>query len=38
MGVVEDMVWILQRRHGGDGSDVGSTLFNYDLRKEDCLF
>ena len=27
-------VWVLQRVHSGDGSDLASTLCKYDLRKE----
>ena len=26
-------VWVLQRRHSGDGCDLASTLCKYDLRK-----
>ena len=35
MGAVEDMVcmWVLQRGHSGDGCDLVSTLYKYDLRK-----
>ena len=38
MGAVEEMVWVLQRGHSGDGCDLASTLCKYDLRKGDCLF
>ena len=32
-------VWLLQRGHSGDGCDLASTLYKYDLRKGDvCLF
>ena len=31
-------VWMLQRRHSGDGSVLASTLCKYDLRKGDFLF
>ena len=37
MGAVEDMVWVLQRGHSGDGCDLASTLCKYDLRKGDLL-
>ena len=30
-------VWVLQRGHSGDGCDLASTLFKYDLRKGDLL-
>ena len=26
-------MWVLQRRHNGDESDLASTLCKYDLRK-----
>ena len=38
MGAVEEMVCVvcvLQRGHSGDGCDLASTLFEYDLRKGD---
>ena len=31
MGAVEEMVWVLQRGHSGDGCDLASTLCRYDL-------
>ena len=30
-------VWMLQRRHGGDGCVLASTLCKYDLRKGNLL-
>ena len=30
-------VWMLQRRHSGDGCVLASTLCKYDLRKEDLF-
>ena len=30
-------VWMLQRRHSGDGCVLASTLFKYDLRKGDLF-
>ena len=30
-------VWMLQRRHSGDGCDLASTLCKYDLRKGDLF-
>ena len=30
-------VWMLQRKHSGDGSDLASTLCKYDLRKGDLF-
>ena len=30
-------VWMLQRGHSGDGCDLASTLFKYDLRKGDLF-
>ena len=26
-------VWMLQRRHSGDGCDLASTLYKFDLRN-----
>ena len=40
MGAVEEMmcvVCVLQRRNSGDGCDLASTLFKYDLRKGDLF-
>ena len=37
VGAVEEMVWVLQRGHSGDGCDLVSTLCNYDLRKGDSF-
>ena len=42
MGAVEEMVcvvcvWVLQRGHSGDGCDLASTLWKYDLRKGDLF-
>ena len=34
MGAV---VWVLQRGHSGDGCDLASTLYKYDLRKGDLF-
>ena len=30
-------VWVLQRGHSGDGSDLASTLCMYDLRNGDLF-
>ena len=30
-------VWVLQRRHSGDGCDLASTFCKYDLRKGDLF-
>ena len=30
-------MWVLQRRHSGDGCDLASTLCRYDLRKGDLF-
>ena len=30
-------VWVLQRGHSCDGSDLASTLCKYDLRKGDLF-
>ena len=30
-------VWLLQRGHSGDGYDLSSTLYTYDLRKGDLF-
>ena len=30
-------VWVLQRGHSGNGCDLPSTLFKYDLRKADLF-
>ena len=40
MGAVEEMmcvVCVLQRGHSGDGFDLASTLYKYDLRKGDLF-
>ena len=37
MGEVEEMVCVLQRVHSGDGCDLVSTLYTYDLRKGDLF-
>ena len=30
-------VWVMQRGHSGDGSDLASTLCKYDLMKGDLF-
>ena len=30
-------VWVLQRVHSGDGCDLASSLYKYDLRKADLF-
>ena len=30
-------MWVLQRKHSGDGCDFASTLCKYDLRKRDLF-
>ena len=30
-------VWVLHRGHSGDGCDLASTLYRYDLRKADLF-
>ena len=30
-------MWVLQRGHSGDGSDLASTLCKYDFRKDDLF-
>ena len=38
MGAVEEMVCVvLQRGHSGDGCNLASTLYKYDLRKGVCI-
>ena len=37
VGAVEEMVWVLQRWHSGDGCDLASTSCKYDMRKEDLF-
>ena len=34
---VDEMAWVLQRGHSGDGCDLASTLCKYDLRKGDLF-
>ena len=42
MGAVEEVMcvalWMLQRRHSGDGCVLASTLCKYDVRKGYFLF
>ena len=37
VGAVEEMVWVLQRGHSGNGRVLTSTLCKYDLRKGDLV-
>ena len=37
VGAVEEMVWMLQRGHSGDGCVLALTLCKYDLRKGDLV-
>ena len=37
MGVVEEMVCVLQRGYSGDGCNLASTLCKYDLKKRDLF-
>ena len=36
-GLLDSLVWALQRGNCGDGCDLASTLCKYDLRKGDLF-
>ena len=36
-GDVEEMMRVLQRGHSGDGCELASTLYSYDLRTDDLF-